>query len=459
MTRLFGLGPQLSVVSGSLPNTILKELGWLGGDKLTELSLEDSSRNFNSSYTDLTLDFVCRACPNLLRLSVQESCSTLTDASVRSIVTHCTKLESLTINWKNITDVAMDDLSSISTLKQLALSCCGSVAPPAIVKVLAANQGLESVDIYIDIYINDSILQCIRDHLPNLRELSLEIDEEGDQISGDSMFIAITKSCPLLEKFDIIGWDFSDDLLLSLSLHCPCLRHLEVAWRHEEEDWVEEEAQEQEQQSMVTEATLLQFFQACPELHTLEYLPRTATDASLRALVVHCHQLEMIGLRDNILVTDSGLCDMFKGCHNIRIIRIFDCPNITDESLFTLARYCPEVRTIALECPKVTEASLLYIATHCCKLQELILRHMSVSDDILSILARRCKNLKLIYLISCTAVTTAGVLCLINKCRRLTKLLVCECNVHITPELLMYMRGGCEVNKERELFVSVTNKQ
>ena len=418
MSRLFGSSPQLSVLSGSVPNAVLKELGWLGGDKLTELSIDDSSGASSNAYTDATLDFICQACPNLLRLSVHERYPNLSDVSIETIVTHCPKLESLTINWERITDTSMDDLATISTLKNLNLSWCDSVTPVAIIRVLKANRGLESLAITAYEVIDDSILRCISEHLLNLRELTLDVGE----VSGDSTIIAITINCPQLEKFEIENLFFGDSLLLSLSQHCSKLRHLLVGWLYVEAD---AEAQVEEQ-SMVTEAALIQLFQGCPDLRTLEYLPRSATDISLHALAVHCPQLEMIGISYNTHITDSGLCDMFKPCRHLSTIQVQYCPNVTDESLFTLARYCPEVRILTLDCPKLTETSLLYLAAHSHKLQELTVRRMSLSDDILSIIARRCKNLKSINLASCTGVTTVGVLSLINKCRRLKRVFIYE---------------------------------
>ena len=421
---------------------------------MAELCIDDSSRNTHNTYTDEILDFVCRACPNLLRLKVHESYNYLSDEGFETIVTHCPLLESLSINWESITDSAMDALSSMSTLKELALTCCDSVTSEGIVSVLKANRLLECVSISTYSEVNDNILRCISEHLSCLRELTLDIGT----VSRDSMFTAITKSCPLLEKLEIESWVFDDEILLSLSQHCPRLRHLLVGWFHAEADAEEQvEEEEEEEQSMVTEAALIQLFQSCPDLRSLEYLPRSATDASLRAIAVHCRQFEMIGIRCNTQVTDAGLCDMFKACPHLTTVQIHVCPNVSDESILALTRYCPEIRIMTLDCPKLTETSLLYVAAHIRKLQELNVCSMSLSDDLVSVISRRCKRLKSFSRTSCTGVTAVGILSVISRCRRLKRVFVYDFDVHITPELDKYINDGPEGCGASELYVSVPN--
>ena len=378
--------------------------------------------------------------PNLLRLRIDENIDhpNLTDVSMQSVVSHCTKLESLSINWENITDVSMDALSTLSSLKQLEVTCGDSVTSAGIRKVVEANRDIERITIASYVSIDDSLLRCISERLSGLKELTIDIGEEC-KINSDSMFIEITKGCPQLETMAVVNWSFKDDLLLSLSQHCPRLRHLLVGWV----------------ELMTTEAALIQLFQACPNLKSLQSLPDTATDTSLRAIVTHCANLESIGIEANKHVTDTGLCDLFKACHNLTSIRIDMCTNITDESVFTLSRHCPEVRRLSLVSLPLTETSLLYIAAHLRKLQQLTLRRMSVSDDIISIIARRCKYLEGINISFCTSITAVGILSIINKCRRLREVFVFECRVYVTPDLMKYTRNGGGYDNEREVNVNI----
>ena len=438
--RLFGLSPQLSELSGCLPDAGLKALGWFGGDNLTTLLVSNDCTERSSRYTDKVIELLLSGYPNLLRLRIDENIDypNLTDASMQSVVSHCIKLESLLINWENITDVGMDALSTLSSLKQLELICGDSVTSAGIRRVIEANRNLESLTIASYGSIDDSLLRCISEQLSGLKELTIDIGEDCE-VSGDSMFIAITKNCPQLETMAVINWSFKDDLLLSLSQHCPHLRHLLVGWV----------------ESMTTEVALIQLFQACSDLQSLQSLPDTATDASLRAMVAHCANLESIGVEANKHITDAGLCDLFKACHNLTSIHIETCANISDQSVFALAQHCPEVRNLSLVSLHLTETSLLYVAAHLRKLQQLTLRRMSVSDDILSIIARRCKYLEGINISFCTSITAVGILSVINKCRRLKRVFVYECDVYVTPDLQQYTREGGGYDNEREINVNI----
>ena len=448
MTRLVGLSPQLSELTGRcIPNTILRALGWLGGEYLTTLVLGEVCALDGAKYTDDTFDVICRAYPHLTRLRVDEDIDYpgLTDASIRSVVTHCPKLESLTINWENITDAAMDALLSMSTLKELNLSCYHSITGAGIRRAIEANRDLESITVSSHAAIDDNLLRSISLNFPKLKTLYLYVGEECDEISSDSMFIAITKRCPLLETLQIDGWEFKDDLLLSLSQHCPKLRRLQVGW----------EADELTQQSVVTEAALIQLFQGCPDLRAIRTLPTTATDASLLALSTYCTHFEEICIWHNNHIRDTGLVSLFKACNNLATVRVDGCSNITDQSLFSLVQHCPLVAAVTLSGQRLTDTSLLYIATHLRKLHKLSVSFMSMPDDILSIISRRCKFLTDIDFYHCSEITSTGILSIINKCRRLKRVFVYECDVVITPELHKYTRGGDHIT--RELYVRVAN--
>ena len=458
MTRLFGLSPQLSELSGKyIPNTVLKRLGWYGGDKITSISSGDDlcdDTTINTKYTDATIDILCRSCPNLRHLRIDENIESisvddtsgrhLTNASIQSIITYCTTLESLSISWEGINNEGMGILATISTLKEFYLNIFEHITSGGIRKVLKANKNLEKLSISTYSAINDNLLRCISLSLPNLRELTLKVGEGCEDISDSSSFIAITQHCPLLENIEIDDWPLGDSFILSLSQYCLRLRHLLVDWDSGEDD---------DEALPITEAALTRLFQACPDLRTLRNIPATATDASLRALATYCVRLEAVGILWNKHVTNAGLCDLFKACKSLTDVHIRSCYNITDESVFTLVRHCPLVRIMTLDSPKLTEASLLCISTHVLQLQKLTVGHMSVPDDILSIIARRCKYLTDIDILHCTSVISAGVLSLINKCHRLKRVSVLCCYMQISPELKKYIDN--RVMSKTELYVDV----
>ena len=462
MTRLIGFSPQLSELSGLyIPNTVLKRLGWIGGDKITTISSGDDLSEDTSKFSDDSIDLLCRSCPNLRHLRIDENKnwsfagrndSYLTNASIKSIVTHCKKLESLSIKWYNITNEAMDILATLSSLKEFHIDVVDHITSGGIRMVLKANCGLTSLSISAWSAIDNSLLNYISQSLPYLRELTLDVREGCQDISEDSSsFLTIPQGCPLLEKIKIDGWCFGDDLLVPLTKHCTRLRHLQF-------DWVRED----DEQTTVTEAALIRLFQACPDLRTLSSLPYVATDSCLYALATHCARLEAVGITTNnhvwlTLVTNAGLCALFKACSSLTDVRIENCDYVTDESVFTLVRYCPEVRIMALSSPtgKLTEASLLSISTHSRKLQKLTVCHMSVSDDLLSIIARRCKYLTDIEIKQCTSITSTGIVNLINKCHRLKRVRVWHCKIQISPELKKYT--DIQKGHTTEVYLDVFN--
>ena len=74
MSRLIGFSPQLSELSGLyIPNTVLKRLGWIGGDKITTISSGDDLSEDTSKFSDDSIDIFCRSCPNLRHLRIDEN--------------------------------------------------------------------------------------------------------------------------------------------------------------------------------------------------------------------------------------------------------------------------------------------------------------------------------------------------------------------------------------------------
>lgn len=113
ISRLFGSSPLLSELSGPyIPEDILRTICWVGGDKLTSLIIYDEDADdryggimFNGS-ADNTIELLCRGCPNLNRLRIDEYIeeANLTDISTCHIVKYLPHIQHLTINWYNLTD-------------------------------------------------------------------------------------------------------------------------------------------------------------------------------------------------------------------------------------------------------------------------------------------------------------------------------------------------------------------
>ena len=472
ISRLFGSSPLLSELSGPyIPEDILRTICWVGGDKLTSLIIYDEDADdpyggitFNNA--DYTIELLCRGCPNLNRLRIDEYIeeANLTDISTCHIVKYLPHIQHLTINWYNLTDTSMYTLSNLTTLISITLTTgfvdIDSITSTGIRSLLEANNHLETINLCSS-HIDNNILLCIQQKGCILKDLSLTHSGTQDSNITNTNIINILQYCILLESVHIKGWCMTNEFLLILSQYCTHICHIVVDWSLTDTvSDVENEAGNiitSTYTNNITDIALTTMLKACTEIRTLNPFPSSTTDISLHTISIYCTKLEIFYVKNNYYITDNGMCDMFTVCTNLIHIHIQNCINITDKSIFTLVYDSPKVRILTLTgCPRLTETSLLYVATYTRRLEQLKISKLVVSDEVISIIAKRCIYLKYVSIHHCTSLSSVGILSVIKKCRRLKCIHVWSCGIHISPELRVYIDIDA-VDSDRGLTVWVSD--
>ena len=207
---------------------------------LRHLSIQDCQF---AKYCNNIAGFASTCCPKLESFKLLKS-SYLTEESITSIATNCSKLRILHIDTLN-TDVKLKDsgIISISTnCKDLEeLSVVGSdVTDESILSIATHCTGLLLLNIAFCLLLTDASLLSIATHCPRLQEL----DYSGCENLTDISLISISIYCTSLEILRISHTKFGNNGLYSIATHCKKLRHLNVlhssVWNYLNYRWTNE---------------------------------------------------------------------------------------------------------------------------------------------------------------------------------------------------------------------------
>lgn len=151
---------------------------------------------------------ISTGCPYLKKLLL--ACGNgrdVTDEAVRSLA-KCPKLERLSLlHWTKITDASIITLISLSMLKEINLSRCSGLTSGGVQSLLKSNRNLRVIILSSYMYYRSckfcdySLLNCIGECCPNLREFAVKIDPESMVL--EAFLITLFKGCPLLEKLTL----------------------------------------------------------------------------------------------------------------------------------------------------------------------------------------------------------------------------------------------------------------
>ena len=196
-----------------------------------------------AKYCNNIAGFASTCCPQLESFKLLKS-SYLTEESITSIATNCSKLRILHIDTLN-TDVKLKDsgIISISThCKDLEeLSVVGSdVTDESIISIATHCTGLLLLNVAFCLLLTDASLLSIATHCPRLQEL----DYSGCENLTDISLISISIYCTSLEILRISHTKFGNNGLYSIATHCKKLRHLNVlhssVWNYLNYRWTNE---------------------------------------------------------------------------------------------------------------------------------------------------------------------------------------------------------------------------
>ncbi|XP_067906060.1 F-box/LRR-repeat protein 20 [Heterodontus francisci] len=317
---------------------------------------------------DLTDDAICAICvcqPGLTTLDLT-GCAELTDKSVVAVASSLQCLEHLFLGKiRRMTDNALKNLSTISTLRALDLSECyqvsgfelvkGLVSPQAISSLVSLNfscctmvkdscifsmatilgESLRELDLTSCVYITDISIHTIANYLRNLTALRLgwckEITDRG--LLGIN---APNNDCQLDKKEDeklriITESDMEaskEKEGVSLSA-LTCLKELRLTACTKLTD---------------TSITRVIRFQ---ELTTLSLsMVREITDASVVSIAAHCRSLERLSLSHCGQLTDQGMIAASSHMKRLTHLDISCCDKITNQMLDVLTQECKWLRSL-----------------------------------------------------------------------------------------------------------------
>ena len=347
---------------------------------------------------------IFKVCTNLavLRDSSRAYYHTAGDEVILTAVQHCPTIEVLPTHVWHLTDIAMNALSTIHTLKELKLfAYFKSCSSAAIQRVLQSNPLIQSIDLEGSL-IDDALVKCISKYCGNLKRL--ELTKLGYFVMNDQGYIDLFRGCPLLQecKLEEPG-GMSSEALSALFQYCPNLTSLNLRWYPSD---------------------TIQF--GHPVVFT------STTTPSLRKLEVYGRCLSYNALRDT-----------FTYCINLQKVSLFNCVHVTDDMIKILIQYCIKLKVITIcTCDQVTLTGLSFIATNCPSLIGISIGQMPIDNNILILLSTYCPHLDVISLESCEGVITeVGILSIIDKCIQLTCMRISCIDLKMTPMIESMIRG------------------
>ena len=349
---------------------------------------------------------IFKVCTNLsvLRDSSQAYYHTSGDDVIITAVQHCPSIEVLPTHVWHLTDVAMNALSTMHTLKELKLfAYFKSCSSAAIQRVLQSNPLIQSLDLEGSL-IDDALVKCMSKYCGNLKRLELTKLRYFGISTQD--YIDLFRGCPLLKecKLEEPG-GMSSEALTALFQYCPHLTSLDLRWYTSDTTQVG---------------------------HPVLFTPTTTATPSLTKLKIYGRCLSYNALRD--------ICTY---CINLQKVSLFNCVHVTDDMIKKLVQYCNKLKVITIgTCDHVTLTGLSFIATYCTTLTGIRLSKLPINDNVLILLSTYCYKLDAISLESCEGVITElGILSIIDKCIQLTCMRISCIDLKITPMIESMIRG------------------
>lgn len=323
---------------------------------------------------------LCKACPNLRDLSLRSSAIGIFgdelrgDKIIKAVAQYCPLIESMSTETWKVTDVGLDILATIPTLREIKVASfeCTSTA---IQRVIESHPNLTCVGVDTTV-VDDALVSCIGRCCRNLIKVNLSCFSVSEYVLQD-----LFRGLPQLE-----------------------IVHL----------------------SKMSNVTLRELFANCyhlVELHLYRIGLALDVEPILHTPYPSLTKLEVIFKG----AATSALLDILTCCTNLHVVTLEDCNQVTNEALTVLTRNCRNLDTLIIRsCTNVTFIGMLEVATHCTRLTTLELADIPFDDRVLIQMSLNCRSLSSLSLFSCKdgPVTEAGMLALVERCAGLTRLAV-----------------------------------
>lgn len=335
--------------------------------------------DFNSTdwITDNEVKQVARACFNLRKFGVR-ACSKVSDAGILEIAHNCPKLEKI--------DVFLTRVSS-EGFEEIVRSC------PRIKSAKLGSHG-------------------------NTHRMLASVCEYSSRITQLSIHDVVPYSAnePTVD----------DPLVTRMVLKFPEVERLSFIWC-----------------CFITDVSLMALANGCPALRGLKLREcQQISDHGLKEILEKCAQLEYLGLERLYKVTDMLIqSHLSEGVNfsNIRKLQIFDT-KLTDVGVEKIVERCPQLRELSFGeysfHPKYIKGMCITNVARCCKkLKSLHVFCEEVNDESLFAISECLMDINDLSLGDCRRCTAVGVLEIAQKCKRLLRLSIKNCNSFGNKEL------------------------
>lgn len=375
-------------------------------------------------------------CPNLINFTLSGDYWSLADEDVGVIVERCPLLYKLCLmGLSEITDLSLSYISSLVNLVELDISSLeiidtdsSGMTSDGLQSLVKARPSIQVLKCNIEEGDVDSFLECVGTHCTHLRVL---VVETGEEIAGaeHAAVIALVQGCPLLEELDIDEYSPNDDVLYTLSEHCPRLKRIDT-YKYES--------------AAFTDLGLIAMSRGCPDLTQLHLhdAPDIA-DATILSFAEHCHKLDSFALSNNQLITSPAMCALLKANPGITAIEVTSCTLIDDKLILAIAQHCPKVKLLrVLGCQRSSAESLYTLARGCRSLVDIFIVNSTITDAFVDILTHHCMRLRTIYLSDCPNITERTLATLLESGKHLTSIVISFCALYVNDTL--YQFGICK---------------
>ena len=277
------------------------------------------------------------------------------DAIVIAAARRCTRLRSLRLGLKNLSDAAILEVASKCVdLKAFVLAFAEATVTDRAIIELSKRCDLESVDLSYakSENITDATVIALADNCPRLKEIELArvvwITDASilalsrcdsletmclpglHRVSDASIVPLVTRLGANLLDLDVSGTLVSDTSVRAIAQHCGMMKALSLGSDH----FVSSA-------SNISEEALVHLTTGCPHLRRLDLTSDAISEVSLLAIARCCTELEFLSLSGRVgqhsgvgelQISDAGLIEIQKGCPRLSGFRVVS-ETITDLGL------------------------------------------------------------------------------------------------------------------------------
>ncbi|XP_063724024.1 F-box and leucine-rich repeat protein 13-like [Symsagittifera roscoffensis] len=412
--------------------------------------------------------------------------SLLCFSSLKNFITNRRELlTDLTLDFSNVTDTMLVDLSQIDSLNLLRLSlfACRDVTDKGVIQLVKTQTALEKINISQLKEITAKVLVTLEE---NCKHLSILLMSKCNSVVG-------RKSVPSLNSLPITHLNLSEchridsKDLLDLCATPPGLPHLETL--------------EIENFGVISDQIFPLLCTFSPKLQTLNMCTVPSINIeSMVSIYTYLTELRVLKIAWTNSITDDLLlgannngeggdqvdsdvikcsCDFTlglqkqqeKGAYSCPLynttnisrltkleqLDLFSCSNISDLSIIHTFRL-PNLKQLNLSmCTHITDASVEVLCMHCKSIERLNLSYTPVTDDGVKLISKYLKILRALILTNCMAITDSAVGYLEAYAYQLTELDVSLCPGITIEQINHFQHNVTTVHSIKSRFISSGN--